>query len=241
MGQRCRPMDTSTPESRRTTATSSESNPSSVPSVPLAHRPSGSLASVMTRAPGRRARLRGAGSRFRGPFAAPHGVDADLRPGSPAIMAPLIWSTRRLVAASTGVDAVYGASTRPLSRESASRAAWPARRESSAPANAGSAWRWTRPSSAKSIGNGPRPAMMGARTRDWKNHGPFHGSPENSGLSSSVTTGRQAGPGSPTMSTRTPPNGRRLRRAPWRNQSRQSMRSARAMAASSTMMWSNAR
>lgn len=83
-------------------------------------------------------------------------------------------------------------------------------------------------------------AMMGARTRDWKNHGPFHGSPENSGL---VVVGDDGGSwaGSPTMSTRTPPNGRRLRRAPWRNQSRQSMRSARAMAASSTMMWSNAR
>lgn len=240
MGQRCLPMDTSTPESRRTTATSSESNPSSVPSVPLAHRPSGSLASVMTRAPGRRARLRGAGSRFRG-HSPPHMASTRTSgPGSPAIMAPLIWSTRRLVAASTGVDAVYGASTRLLSRASASRVAWPARRESSAPANAGSAWRWTRPSSTKSIGNGPRPAMTGERTRDWKNHGPFHGSPENSGLSSSVTTGGSWA-GSPTMSTRTPPNGDRLRRAPWRNWSRQSMRSARAMAASSTMMWSSAR
>lgn len=76
-------MDTSTPESRRTTATSSESNPSSVPSVPLAHRPVRVVGQRHDAGAGAQGEAPRRGVQVPRPFAAPHGVDADLRAGEP--------------------------------------------------------------------------------------------------------------------------------------------------------------
>lgn len=209
--------------------------------LPFAHRPPRSLLSIMTLMPGFTRSSAGAGSsRW---LHSPERCERNSigPPGSRSSIIRLIRSARRFV--EQRMMSRPGSHGRPTVRFRSARVrddGLPSRRSSNAALNRGSDWRCT----PSSITPSSSPLSMTVRMAlDWKNQGPSHWPPGRNTLASgprmSMTGGSWAR--SPVRIIFTPPNGSLDSRAPLRNRSRQSMRSARAMLTSSSTIASNAR